>query len=134
MLDRKKLGGLVFNNPAALGELNAITHKFVDIEIKRLIDREAAAGRRLTAIDAIALIESGLGKICDVTVAVIAPAAERVKRLMAREGISEDYARLRISAQKSDEWYAGNCDLVLENTGDIAKFKQHCLERFSALL
>jgi dephospho-CoA kinase len=134
VLDRKKLGQLVFNDAEALKELNKITHKYVSIEINRQLDREKAAGRKLAAIDAIALIESGRGKACDVTVAVTAPEAERIKRLMEREGISEEYARLRISAQKSDEWYKENCDIVLVNSGDINEFKKQCLECFSALL
>jgi dephospho-CoA kinase len=53
---------------------------------------------------------------------------------MAREGVSEDYARLRVAAQKSDEWYREHCDIALVNEGDIDKFKRRCLESFSALL
>ncbi len=132
--DRKKLGRLVFADPEALAALNSITHKYVDMEVRRLLEREEAAGRRLAAIDAIALIESGLGRLCNLTVAVIAPEAERIKRLMAREGISEDYARLRISAQKSDEWYRERCDVALVNSGGREEFKRLCLERFAAFI
>ena len=50
-------------------------------------------------------IESGLGELCDRTMAITAPLELRVRRIMARDGIDEQYARLRISAQKPDEFY-----------------------------
>lgn len=61
-----------------------------------------AAGQSLVGLDAINLVESGLDRLCACTVAVLAPAEDRVRRIMARDGISRDYARLRISAQPSD--------------------------------
>ena len=69
----------------------------------------------LYAIDAINLIESGLDRLCDRTIAVTAPTELRVRRIMARDNISEQYARLRISAQKPDEFYRSKCDLELNN-------------------
>ena len=50
--------------------------------------------------------------------AVTAPEEARVKRLMAREGISEEYARTRIAAQKPNDYFAQNCDYVFYNDGD----------------
>ena len=70
------------------------------------------------AIDAIGLFESGLDQLCGVTVGILAPKADRLRRIMARDGISEDYARLRISAQKPDEYYRGKCDCELNNAAD----------------
>jgi dephospho-CoA kinase len=136
VLDRKKLGQIVFSDAAALNDLNEITHKYVTKEVDKILDAERAAGRRLAAIDAIALIESGRGKLCDLTAAVIAPFEDRVKRLMARDGVSEEYARLRISAQKSDNWYREHCDIILESSDSITQeeFLKHCMERFSAFI
>ena len=59
----------------------------------------------MVGIDAINLVESGLYRLCRRTVAVLAPTETRVRRIMARDGISEDYARLRVQAQKPDEFY-----------------------------
>ena len=106
VLNRKKLGKLVFNDPAALKELNAITHRYVRREVRRRLRQSDAS---LAVIDAIGLIESGLHKLCDATVCVSAPEEARVRRIMAREGISEEYARARIRAQKPDSYYAGRC-------------------------
>lgn len=136
LLDRKKLGQIVFRDAEALKELNAITHKYVSREVDRILEAERAAGRRLAAIDAIALIESGRSELCDLTAAVIAPFEDRVKRLMARDGVSEEYARLRISAQKSDNWYREHCDIILESSDSITQeeFLKSCMERFSAFI
>lgn len=69
---------------------------------RALARRMEESGARLIALDAIKLVESGLGALCDVTVAVTAPEEVRVRRLMTRDGISEDYARARVRAQRSE--------------------------------
>ncbi len=117
-IDRKKLGEVVFTDPAALAELNAITHRFVGEAIGQLLAGAEDSGCPAAAIDAIALIESGLGTRCDTIVGIIAPAEVRVRRIMAREGISEAYARKRVSAQKGEDFFRANCGYILENTED----------------
>ena len=114
-IDRKKLGGIVFRDPAALADLNAIAHRYVGEELDRRLDQAREEGCPLAAIDAIALLESGAGKRCCATVAVTAPPEVRVRRIMEREGISEEYARSRVSAQKPDDFYIGGCDYALVN-------------------
>lgn len=129
VLDRKMLGSLVFSDPQALLDLNAITHKAVRQEVLRQLSPQP----ELAAIDAIALFEGGLAQLCDVTVAVTAPENMRVQRLMAREGISEEYAQKRIRAQKDPAYYAGLCDYVLENSGTEVQFRDKCLAFFLSL-
>ena len=114
-IDRKKLGNVVFRDANALADLNAIAHRYVGQELDRRLARAEQEGCPLAAIDAIALLESGLGERCDVTVAVTASPEVRVRRIMAREGISEDYARARVAAQKPDDFYIGGCDYALVN-------------------
>ncbi len=114
-LDRKKLGNMVFQDAGALADLNAITHRYVGREIDRLLVAAKAAGKPVAAIDAIALLESGLAEKCDCTVAILAPESLRIRRIMQREGISEDYARLRIRAQKPEAFFRANCDYTLES-------------------
>ena len=135
-INLKKLGEIVFRIQEEMDDLNAITHKYVVMETQRLIDRARAEGRPAAAIDAIALFESGLDKICDCLVAVTAPAELRVKRIMAREGISEDYARTRVNSQHSDRWFQSRCDHTLENTeADTAEsFSRRARTFFEELL
>jgi dephospho-CoA kinase len=122
-LNRKKLGSIVFGDEKALLDLNAITHAAVKQEVLRRLEEAP----RLAAIDAIGLFEGGLAELCDVTVAVTAPASMRVQRLMAREGISEEYAKKRIAAQHEETWFREKCDYVLENDGTLDAFRAKCL-------
>ena len=123
ILQRKKLGAIVFGDKAALEDLNKITHGAVKAEVIRLLTPEPA----LAAIDAIGLFESGLDKLCKLTVAVTAPVEARVQRLMARDSITEEYALSRIAAQPTAEEFARRCDYVLENNGTKNDFQQKCL-------
>lgn len=118
MIDRKRLGAVVFGDPAALAELNGISHRFIKAEIARLEAQAEEAGRAAVAIDAIALIESGLAEQCCAVVGVLAPKELRIRRIMAREGIPEDYARRRVEAQRGDDFYRAGCTHILENSGE----------------
>ena len=123
-LNRKKLGSLVFADEAALLDLNAITHAAVKKEVLRRLENRP----NLAAIDAIGLFEGNLAALCDATVAVTAPTEDRVNRLMARDGISEDYARKRIAAQHNEDWFRDRCDHVLENNGSLDAFATKCID------
>ena len=133
-LNRQKLGRLVWGDPQALSDLNAITHKYVMAELMRQI--EDAKGQNLpgVAIYAIALIESGAGDLCDTTVAVTAPKEVRISRIMARENIDRDYAAARVAAQKDGEWFAEHCDHTLSNDSTESAFRATCLTFFQTLL
>ena len=122
-LNRKKLGAIVFSDPQALLDLNAITHSAVKREVLRQLEAKPA----LAAIDAIGLFEGGLAEICDVTVAVTAPVEQRIQRLMQRDGISESYARSRIEAQHEETWFRERCDHTLVNDGNIDAFATKCI-------
>ena len=114
-LQRKKLGAVVFADAAALDDLNAITHRYVRAEVRARLRAWARQGGTVAAIDAIALIESGLAELCTVTIGVTAPREQRIERLIAREGVTRDYAEARIDAQKPNEWFVQNCSHVLDN-------------------
>ena len=117
-LNRQKLGQEVFAKKERLDKLNAIVFRFLIPELEK---RMEGVPDGLYAIDAINLIESGLDRLCDRTIAVTAPTELRVRRIMARDDITEQYARLRISAQKPDEFYRGKCDLELNNGAETAE-------------
>jgi len=122
-LNRKKLGKIVFADKNALINLNHITHSAVKKEVLWQLKTQP----KLAAIDAIGLFEGNLAQLCDVTVAVTAPEEARIRRLMARDGISEEYARSRISAQHSGDWFREKCNFCLNNDGTEADFQKKCL-------
>ena len=126
VLQRKKLGNVVFSDEKALLDLNRITHGAVKAEVLRRLAEKPS----LAAIDAIGLIEGGLAELCDLTVAVTAPREARIRRLMARDGISAVYAEKRIDAQKDPSWYRENRDYILENSGTEQEFISKCLVFF----
>ncbi len=117
-LNRRKLGEEVFARKDRMEQLNEIVFRFLVPEIERRVE---ALPDGLYAIDAVNLLESGLDHLCDQTIAVTAPLELRVRRIMARDGITEQYARLRISAQKADEYYRSKCDCELTNSADTAE-------------
>ena len=123
VLQRKKLGALVFSDEAALADLNQITHTRVMAEVTKLLQR----ANDNVAIDAIGLFESGLNKLCKLTIAVNAPEEIRIKRLMSRDNITEEYARQRILAQRSAEEFRNLCDYTLTNDSTQQVFREKCL-------
>ena len=132
--DRRKLGKTVFNDAAALKRLNEITHGHIIRRVEELLRDHALNGGTMAAIDAVELIESGLGAKCGILIAVTADAKKRVERITARDGVSEEYAMMRIKAQKPDSYYAENCDIVLENNGTDAEFADKCKNLFKEVL
>lgn len=117
-LQRKVLGAIVFEDEQALADLNEITHRYVFRAVEAAIAAAEKNGKCAVAIDAIALLESGLGDLCHSKIAVTADDELRVRRIMARDGIGEEYARMRIQAQKPSRWFEERCDHTLRNDGD----------------
>ena len=117
-LDRQKLGSIVFADPAALERLNAVVYAHLIPALRLRID---TAAEPVVGVDAINLFESGLDRLCCRTVGLLAPAEDRIRRIMARDGITEEYARLRVQAQKDDAFYRAHCTDVLVNDAQSAE-------------
>ena len=60
-------------------------------------------------------------------------AQHEIRRLIARDGITEEYARSRIAAQHSDAWFRERCSHTLANDGTAEEFRQKCLAFFRGL-
>lgn len=117
VLDRRALAKIVFNDENELHKLNAITHKYIIDEINKRIKNSDAP---IVVIDAIALFESGLFNMCDVTICVIADKNKRLERIMKRDNLTRLAAEERINAQKSDSFYIENADFTIYNNGNLA--------------
>ena len=130
-LNRKKLGEEVFSRRERLASLNEIVYHYLVPEVQRRLGSDTG----LYAVDAINLLESGLAEVCDRTIAVTAPTELRVRRIMARDNISEQYARMRITAQKPDEYYRTKCDCELTNAAETPEaFREEAREFLRRLL
>ena len=125
-LDRKALGNVVFADPAALADLNAITHKYVNRETHRILREFAMSGGTLAAIDAIGVFEGGVDRICAAVFGILAPEEMRIERLLKREGITREYAVKRIKAQRGDEYYKSACTACIVNDGTAEEFAARC--------
>lgn len=134
VLQRKKLGELVFSDKDALARLQSVTDAFVDAEIKNRLAGFAAQGGCFAAVDAIDLVGTPLSAFFCAILGVTAPAPARMARIMARDGISEQYASLRIAAQKPDAFFEENCDYCVRNDTTQERFYQQCTDIFTRIL
>ena len=113
-IDRKALGRIVFNDSERLATLNRITHRHIFEEMKKQLNDCDA---EFAVLDVPLLFQSDFPFNCDLTVAVVAAPEVRLARIMARDGISEDAARLRMKNQMTDEEYAECADMCVRNDG-----------------
>lgn len=111
-INRGKLGKIVFSDPGMLKKLDEISYKYILAGIENKIEKEDA---EMVFVDGATLIESGM--TCDVMIGVIADFSARKKRIVLRDGISEETARMRIQAQPSEDFYRKNCDFIIYNDG-----------------
>jgi len=120
-IDRLRLGQIVFSDPAALADLEAIVHPAVFQVIQR---RVAEADAPVVVIEAIKLLEAGLSRqLCQQVWVVIAPREQQIQRLMANRGLSEAEAALRIDAQPPQAEKVAQADVVIDNGGSLAEVR-----------
>ena len=134
VLQRKELGAVVFSDPQALEDLRNITDAYVEKEIDRRMAAHAAAGGKYAAVDAINLLDTKLSAHLTASVGITAPEEERVRRLMARDDISEEYALMRIRAQRPESYFRENCSYTLRNDSTHEVFRRKCEETFERIL
>lgn len=118
-LDRKKLGAIVFADAQKLQQLNAITHPYIRQAARDAFAAYSKQGCLLCIYDAPVLFEGQMETLCDKTCAVLAARNTRIARIVARDAITEEYAALRIDAQKDDAFYRERCDYVVQNDADL---------------
>ena len=120
-LNRRRLAAIAFASRENELKLNAITHPPI---MNRVQTEIGAAQTEAVVLDAPLLFESGADALCGQTVAVLARQPIRCSRIMARDGITEEEALRRISAQQPDEFYRRRAGAVFENNADLAAFEE----------
>ena len=113
-LNRPALAALAFSTPEKAKLLSDITHPAI-IKLA-LAQAEDIRGRgKWAVIDAPLLFTAGLDAHCDAVIKVTAPQNERLKRIMARDGLSEAAARSRIQAGAAEDALSAKADYMIEN-------------------
>lgn len=116
-LDRPQLAGLVFGDPDALKDLNAIVHPAVGAEMNRRV-REQVATDHVVVLDIPLLTENPRTGLQGIVV-VDVPEDVQVERLVAGRGFDPDDARARIGRQASRATRLATADFVVDNSGPV---------------
>lgn len=132
MLDRRRLGDMVFSDAEKLKRLNELLHplifKRIDEELHKLKQSSPVA---ITVLDAPLLIECNLQNKVDEVWLVIADDDIRLDRLMERNGLSYQQALKRMSSQMPQEEKLKYADIVIENNGEKEQLKQRVVQLYS---
>lgn len=120
VLDRKRLGAIVFADPTARARLEAITHPHIQALGTERLAALAAAGHRLALYEASQLVESGRWRDLDGLIVVIASEGTQIARARARDGLSQAEAEARIRAQLPTADKVRVATYVIDNDGDLA--------------
>lgn len=127
-ISRARLGKIVFQNPSQLAKLESIVHPAVATAIHKRLDLGQTP---LAALEAIKLLEAGLGKICDSVWISHAPPHIQLERLLQTRGLREDEARARINAQAPPEEKLNRADVVINTDGPFERTWVQVIEGFN---
>jgi dephospho-CoA kinase len=116
-LDRPALGAIVFADPDARKQLEAITHPRIFEETARRIAGFAEQGHGVAVVSAALMVESGSWRNYAGIAVVTCPADEQLRRLMARDGVDEGAARARIDSQMPQADKVALATVVIDNGG-----------------
>lgn len=133
-LDRKALAAIVFSDKEKLQILNGITHPRIIERTKALIDEIQSAHKDpLIVVDAAVLIEAGIHGSVDEVVVVLISEEEQMKRLIARDGLTEEEAKKRVASQLPLKEKAGYADYVIDNSNSPEETLKCVQELFLSL-
>jgi len=132
-LDRKELGRMVFAAPKQRRELERITHGPVVAAVEQELASARRQGYKVVAVEALYLLETPLREGLSAVVGVIAPQDQRIQRIVARDGVSRNYAAHRIAAQPDDDYYRARCTHILENNAGTETLIRWAEELFTGV-
>ena len=112
IINRQKLATIIFSDSKKRKSLDKITYKYVVEETKKRLSKSKS---EINIIDAPLLIESGLNKICDIVISVIADERIKTDRICKRDNLDQENAILRLNSQKEDDFYLKNSNYVIVN-------------------
>jgi len=121
-VDRKKLGELVFKNPAELAKLEALLHPKITAEILSQAQALEAKGR-LYFVDIPLFFEGKRYEFFDKVAVVYAPKDTLISRVMKRNGLDYAAAKHRVELQTDIEQKRAMADFVIDNSGDLQNLR-----------
>ena len=127
-VDRKKLGELVFKDPAELAKLEALLHPKITAEILSQAQALEIKGK-LFFVDIPLFFEGKRYEFFDKVAVVYAPKDTLILRVMKRNGLDHAAAKHRVELQAGIEQKRAMADFVIDNSGDLAALKA-AVERF----
>lgn len=127
-LNRRKLAGIVFRDREKLRKMEKIIYPYILAHILQEIHQREVAGDRAVFLDAPTLYQSGANILCQRVVAVLAPAAGRLLRIMERDGLTMEEARVRMASQPGDDYFEKRADHIIRNIGDTSALRLAVLE------
>jgi len=122
-MDRKKVGELIFNDPASRKKLNDVIHPAIRMEMLRQRGEFLDQGFKTVIMDIPLLFESRLQHLVDKVLVVSVTEEHQLKRLMERNGLSEKEARARIASQLPMSVKEEGADAVIYNNGSADETK-----------
>ena len=118
-INRRKLGGIVFNDKAKLKKLNELTHPLVHQEIKQQMAQYRVNQEKLVVIDVPLLFESGFESLCNGVLVISITPELQIERLMKRNAFTKKEAIARINNQMPLSEKEKRATYVVANTGTI---------------
>ena len=127
-IDRRKLGAIVFADPAALGRLNAIVHPQIYTMAEAELREKRTWDAPAVVLEGALLIEAGWTPLVDEVWMTAAPEGQVVERLQARNHLPEKEIRARMRAQMPADERARHAQVIIDNAEDRARLRQRVLE------
>ncbi len=135
LIDRKKLGDLVFNDAEARHKLNSIVHPRV---MEKLVEdteelKKKSQPPEIVVYDVPLLIEAGMNKMVDIVVLVFSSIQAQKERLKKRDGFLEEEIEARLSSQMPTEEKKKYADYIIDNSSDLEETNRQVEELWSIL-
>ena len=133
-IDRKKLGPMVFGDPANLAKLNAITHPRIKEMMREKLGDLDGRGVKFAVLEAALLFDAGWDDLADEVWVTVAPARIAAERTSARSGIAIEQVLERIQkAQMESDERIRRSDVVIDTSGTMQETVERARAAWTAM-
>ncbi|MBI4299579.1 MAG: dephospho-CoA kinase [Chloroflexi bacterium] len=133
-IDRRKLGPIVFADPAALQRLNSIVHPAIYRMIAERLEEMRRKGVKVAVVEAAILIEANWTSLVDQVWMTAVPEDTAVERTVKRSGLSDEQVRARVRSQLSNAERARHADVIIDTNCDLAEVERKVAALWGQLL